>query len=265
MRVASKQIRDFSRAPPSSRHCTRIPGRRTSGHTHDGRMAVLLDLPQELLVRVASYLTTAELGPLRRTCKAVEKGLFKTFAREFFTKRQFMIEHVSLQALVDIANHKTLTPYLKEVIIGTQHLYYDPNFLNHQGGRHREAGYMERSLFVATGQAHAMLVEAFSKLPNLRTVGLRDYDGAGRLRDGDSARWKSYGWSFGDPPQTVHWDGTQRPQPPDPIFGSLLFALGKARSNIEGVEVFLRRQYQLTLFSFYIVQGPTGDTVDPRH
>lgn len=47
----------------------------------------LLQLPPELLVRVASYVTTPELGHLRRVCKDIESRLFESFAYEFFHKR----------------------------------------------------------------------------------------------------------------------------------------------------------------------------------
>jgi hypothetical protein len=56
------------------------------------KMAGILDLPPELLLRVSQDLTTPELGSLRRSCKIIEQALFKSFAKEFFTKRQFMIE-----------------------------------------------------------------------------------------------------------------------------------------------------------------------------
>ena len=75
--------------------------------------ASLLRLPPELMLRISTNLTTHELACFRSTCKQVETNLFESFAREFFTKRQFMLEEVSLQALVGIANHKTLAPYLK--------------------------------------------------------------------------------------------------------------------------------------------------------
>lgn len=75
--------------------------------------AELLRLPPELMLRISTHLTTHELACFRLTCKQVETNLFESFAREFFTKRQFMLEEISLQALVGIANHKTLAPYLK--------------------------------------------------------------------------------------------------------------------------------------------------------
>jgi hypothetical protein len=74
--------------------------------------AHLLRLPPELMLRISAHLTTLDLGSFRLTCKQVETNLFESFAREYFSKRQFMIEQVSLEALVGIANHKTLAPYL---------------------------------------------------------------------------------------------------------------------------------------------------------
>jgi hypothetical protein len=79
--------------------------------------AHLLRLPPELMLRISAHFTTLDLGSFRLTCKQVETNLFESFAREFFSKRQFMIEQVSLEALVGIANHKTLAPYLKGKIL----------------------------------------------------------------------------------------------------------------------------------------------------
>jgi hypothetical protein len=70
-------------------------------------------LPPELIIRISNYLTTPQLGNFRSTCKQVESALFNSFALEFFSKRQFMIEEVSLDALVDISNHKQLAPFLR--------------------------------------------------------------------------------------------------------------------------------------------------------
>lgn len=72
----------------------------------------LLRLPPELLLRVSSDVGTLDLGSLRLTCKQIESRLFQNFAREFFTTRRFMIEQVSLEALVGIANHVALGPHL---------------------------------------------------------------------------------------------------------------------------------------------------------
>ncbi|MCP6237172.1 hypothetical protein NL436_27195, partial [Klebsiella pneumoniae] len=81
-----------------------------------------------------------------------------------------------------------------------------------------------RDVFLNTGAACDMLVDAFSKLPNLRRVGLRDYHGNGRFRDGEMAKWRSYGWSLAVNREAPR----QRFSPPDSMLLILLFALGKA-------------------------------------
>lgn len=224
----------------------------------------LLQLPTELLVRISSYLTTPELGCFRCSCKQVEAALFNGFAREFFTKKQFMIEHVSLQALVDIANHPRLSSQLSDVIISLHTFRLDPD-------QRYKTGHISRAVLLETGQARDMLVEAFSKLPNLRTVGLRDYDARGRYRDGENASWRSYGWSCGvnhDPnvavPPPIH---RSRPpvklESPESTFPLILFALGRAQAKPQKVEVFLRKPDKLTPTSFDVLDSYLGAAVIP--
>lgn len=83
-----------------------------------------------------------------------------------------------------------------------------------------------------------MLASAFSKLPNLRTIGIRDYNGKGRWRDGDAAMWRSYGWSSvkKDPRHLRH-----AAMSPDPILSLLLYSLGETLTRPDRIEVFLRR------------------------
>ncbi|GAB7330024.1 hypothetical protein MBLNU13_g01714t1 [Cladosporium sp. NU13] len=189
----------------------------------------LLRLPPELMLRISTYLTTIELGSFRLTCKDVERNLFKSFALEFFTKRQFMITQFSLDALAGIANHPTLAPYLNEVIIGLDAIH-DRDSIVYDDDKN-----ISRDVFLATGGACDLLVDAFSKLPNLRSVGLRDYHGNGRFRDGEYAKWRSYGWSCGTPFR-------ERFAPPDDMLPLLLFTLGKASVRPTNFEAFLRRK-----------------------
>ncbi len=100
-------------------------------------------------------------------------------------------------------------------------------------------GYVSRETLLQTGRAWRMLVEVFSNLPNLRKVGLRDYNGAGRIRDGEDARWRSWGWSLCSPSHTG-WSS------PAIIFPMLISALAQANARPSNVEVFLRRSQQLT-------------------
>ncbi|KAI4736554.1 hypothetical protein E4T50_12951 [Aureobasidium sp. EXF-12298] len=229
----------------------------------------LVDLPPELLLRVSAFLTTTELGNLRLTSKPIESVLFDNFAREFFTKKQFMLEQPSLQALIDISNHPTLGSRLSEVVISTHVLPSDSDIVSPTSRAMYAAGHVNHHVLMASGQALHMLSDAFSNLPNLRTVGLRDYNGLGRYRDGKFATWKSWGWSFG-------WEGLPTYDPndrstqlsletisPEPILPLLFYALGHARVLPESIHVFLRKRSKLTQQSFNILDGYLGDKIRP--
>lgn len=229
----------------------------------------LIDLPPELLLRVSAFLTTPELGNFRLTSKPIESVLFDSFAREFFTKKQFMLEQPSLQALIDISNHPTLASRLSELVISTHVLPSDPEIVSPTSRALYAAGHVNHHVLMASGQALHMLSEAFSKLPNLRTVGLRDYNGLGRWRDGEFATWKSWGWSFGwEGMSTYHPNDrhTQRPLEsisPEPILPLLFYALGHARVLPESIHVFLRKHSKLTQQSFNMLDGYLGDKITP--
>ncbi|KAI5206430.1 hypothetical protein E4T39_02455 [Aureobasidium subglaciale] len=228
----------------------------------------LVDLPPELLLRISAYLTTFELGNFRLTSKHVENIIFDSFAREFFTKKQFMLEQVSLQALVDISNHTTLAPRLSEVVISTHVFPSDHELATPCGKAMYEAGYVSHDVLLASGQALNMLSDAFSKLPNLRTIGLRDYNGRGRFRDGDLATWKSWGWSFGWEDFSAYSTSGQFLRPlvlisPEAILPLLFYALGHAKVSPESVHVFLRKHARLTPRSFDVLNGYLGEKVRP--
>jgi hypothetical protein len=134
------------------------------------------------------------------------------------------------------------------VIIGVDHLrsYSDAWDLEQADSK------IDRRLLLDTGRASEMLVEAFSKLSNLQTVGFRDYDGQGRSREGDgpNARWRSYGWSYGlSDTERQYWlknnphHSSRRTivGEADPLLPVVLHALGKALSTPKNLEVFLRR------------------------
>jgi hypothetical protein len=136
-----------------------------------------------------------------------------------------------------------------EVIIGTDHLrvYGDAWDLEDDS-----TAYVDRRLLLDTGRACEMLADAFSKLPNLQKVGLRDYDGQGRTREGDgpNARWRSYGWSYGlGNSERQEWlknnphNHSRRTivGEADPLLPVVLHALGKALSAPKNLEIFLRR------------------------
>ncbi|KAI1364456.1 hypothetical protein F5Y08DRAFT_306781 [Xylaria arbuscula] len=154
----------------------------------------LLNIPLEILLHITSYLSTPEYGNFRGTCKCIEGSLFLVFAKEFFSKRQFALVEFSIQALLDISKSR-FGPYLTHVIISLQH----PRRLSDSSTdvpgsvkyNHYYAAYLDHHDFIETGRDVEMLSDAFKHLPNLQTIGMRDFVSASRHRDGTS--WTCYG------------------------------------------------------------------------
>jgi hypothetical protein len=216
-----------------------------------------------MLLRVSDCLNTVELGHFRRTCKFVEQILFDGFAKEFFSKRQFMLEEHSLQCLVDIAHHPSLSTFLTYVIISAESIG-DPELREIQ----EENGGMSSDTFVWTGRAKDMLVEAFKKLPNLQTVSVRAQSGPPRSRDGPDSRWRSYGWSLGTErlnARSMHHiqrhTGLRRDGKESATFALVVIALAEAHVNPEAIEVFTYVGRGLDRASFNVLNGRSGPQV----
>jgi ATP sulfurylase len=140
-------------------------------------MASLLTIPLELLVAVSSFLSTPELGALRLTCKQIEKSLYEWFSKEFFTKKQFMLTHESLQALFDISKHAGFSQKLSHVIIATN-VYANKHivFRDKDAAARYCQGFNDQRTLLNTGVDREMLTESFKNLKNLQTVGIRDFN-----------------------------------------------------------------------------------------
>lgn len=159
-------------------------------------MAGLVDLSKELLLIIASHLSTADYGRLRRTCSAIEKLLFEDFAKHFFTTRQFMLTHSSLQALIDMSKHESLAPYLRKIIIGTNVIPVPGSAVTgfaimDEQRRYARNQYEDQQHLINIGIDKSMLSEALGQLINCHQIEIRDYDSNTRYRDG--TQWKSYG------------------------------------------------------------------------
>ncbi|EUC40347.1 hypothetical protein COCMIDRAFT_9763 [Bipolaris oryzae ATCC 44560] len=221
-------------------------------------MASLLTIPLELLVAISALLPTEDLGALRLVCKQTEKSLYEWFSQEFFTKKQFMLTHTSLQALVDISKHASFSKKLTHVIIATNVYEEIPlRFRDEEAAAKYIQGYEEQKALLSTGVDREMLSEAFSRLENLQTVGIRDFDSNKRTRDGKS--WSSWGattvyretgvrLSFADrgsysPEITTRFVSR--------IFSSVLYALGRASRQPPQFEVLLR-QHGLLDSAFFL-------------
>lgn len=68
----------------------------------------LLGLPLEVLLNITSFLDTPSYGNLRLVSSTMEKSTFESFAKEFFSTKQFMITTFSLETLLDISRHPVL-------------------------------------------------------------------------------------------------------------------------------------------------------------
>ena len=91
----------------------------------------LVALPTELLEYIVLELpTTSDLCSLRAVCHELEAKTFNVFGRLYFTSRRHMISLFSLQALIDISNHRGFAPFVRRVIFGTDQLTeHFPEFL----------------------------------------------------------------------------------------------------------------------------------------
>jgi hypothetical protein len=161
-------------------------------------MAHILNIPLEVLLQITSYLTTPEYGYLRRACKQLEALLLGAFAKEFFSKRQFALLEFSIKTLVDIAKSR-LGPSLTHVIIHLGHPFAGITS-NVPGLTELEralmdnkhcAGCINHDDFISTGLDVEMLSDALKHLPNLETIGMRDFNSRNRRRD--NGVWNSYG------------------------------------------------------------------------
>lgn len=212
-------------------------------------MASLLTIPLELLVAVSEYLPTEDLGSLRLACKQTEKSLYEWFTKEFFSKKQFMLTYKSLQALIDISKHVSLSKKLSHIIIATNVYSEIPlRFKDDDAATRYIQGYEDQKTLLGTGIDREMLTEAFERLENLTTIGIRDFNAANRVRDGKS--WSSWGATtvhretgielrFADRDSFAQDVGTRFTSR---VFSSVLYALGKANRRPPEFEVLLRQR-----------------------
>ncbi|KAK3326064.1 hypothetical protein B0H66DRAFT_550004 [Apodospora peruviana] len=225
----------------------------------------LTKVPIEIVDRITKYISTKDLGNVRLSCRGLENATFPFFSREFFTKKQFMGYTISLQALVDIANHETLAPCLKHVILSTDR-FEGRGYHSFQGIRLDDAQYQALQLaradhenLMAAGGLRDMLVEAFSKLPNLKTVDIRDFNSRSRTRDG--GQWTS--WGSTTLTEAIGFEPAPRPGPglgvqfwinyPSQLFSAVTAALAASQARPESIELVLRSS-SVSDHAFFIPQ-----------
>lgn len=215
-------------------------------------------VPLEVLLRITNFLTTPELGNVRRTCSSIERSLYFTFVKEFFTRKQFMLSDDSLQALIDISKSR-LSDHLRMVQFGLERY---PSYPYSRGDDQRDSKFLQRHAGMltlwSTGYHRDMLAEAFGNLKNLDEIVIRDFNSTRRTRDGPVAQWTSYGAPtasaetgvnfaqrfLGSPDMTIPFSNQ--------VFGAVLFALGQAGAKPKGIEVIAREGNHLKDVAFNV-------------
>ncbi|KAK0619501.1 hypothetical protein B0T14DRAFT_496232 [Immersiella caudata] len=225
----------------------------------------LTNIPIEVLLRITHHLSTTELGNVRLTCRGIERSLFHFFSHEFFRKKQFMVSNFSLQTLIDISKHPTLSPVLTHIIIATDTLPQRSAIdtgTRADSDRALLADYFASLNWLANaGILREILAEAFGNLRNLQTIDIRDFNARNRNRDGTGTEWRSYGArtlerAAGNSLRLGHSTTTLDPSM---IFRNILAALGAVATSPTAIEVNLRCPWCITDNSFYLHPrlGPT--------
>lgn len=163
-----------------------------------------------------------------------------------------MIDHFSLQALVDISQHGALSKVLTHLIIGLDDLraidQSSPDLMTLDGfGRWRSADCAQQALLYGGG-AVDLLTNALVNLPNLKSIDIRDFNSKTRYRDAVAGKvpdWRSYGSShYQQWPRETRWllGYSSETKFVETIFSVILTALGRCSKTVESLEVILRSQ-----------------------
>ncbi|KAL2162960.1 hypothetical protein VTH06DRAFT_6796 [Thermothelomyces fergusii] len=239
------------------------------------RESLLVQMPLEILLRITAHITTPDLGNVRLSCRALERSLFNSFAHEFFRKKQFMVTTDSLQTLLDISKHPTLSPVLKHVIISldrpsvpSAHMWdFDLPEVKERRAR-LELAKADHMHLLATGGLRDMLAEAFANLANLETVDIRDFNSPSRTRDGPGTEWTSWGAkTLSRLADTIVYSYSMTQDDPyaSQLFATAVAALAAAQARPKSLEVPIRNRSEVTPAlhdtAFYIpppIEGPVS-------
>ncbi|RFN55064.1 hypothetical protein FIE12Z_576 [Fusarium flagelliforme] len=217
-------------------------------------------VPLEVLLRITCFLTTPELGNVRLTCRSIEQSLYTTFTNEFFTRKQFMISEMSLQALIDISKSR-LGGHLRKVHFGTDRFAHALQVNGHNARTVKQMElYDSQFSMLATGYHVFFLAEAFKTLSNLEDIVIRDFNSNRRSRDGYNKQWTSYGstTAFREtghrPGQSsgLAWGPDTATAYGSTVFASVLCALGQANARPKGIEHMSRSKNHLRDCAFNI-------------
>jgi hypothetical protein len=164
-----------------------------------------------------------------------------------------MLSTPSLDVLISISKHAALAPFVRHVIIGLDHYTLPSAFHSWTNTAQFDAyrrGWADQYTLMSTGRDREMLAEAFQNLPNLETIGIRDFSAEGRIRESD--RWRSYGAPTVYQETGIHLAGTSSDYA-SRVYTMMLQALSDTMRIVPSVEVILRMPNTgLSDFAFFV-------------
>ncbi|KUI58305.1 hypothetical protein VP1G_05591 [Cytospora mali] len=136
----------------------------------------LLSMPAELLAGISEGLDVTDYANLRLCCKHIETLTFPDFAQRFFSRRKFFRGFLSLTTLASISESR-FSPYMKTFLLST--VLFEPEPPIEAGNISKEGylqAYTEQTSILASGWDRDVLIAAFQNLPNLKEIGVEDFD-----------------------------------------------------------------------------------------
>lgn len=135
----------------------------------------LPSLPVEVIENIARR-TEHALIALHATCRELQNKTWNMFKERYFSTRQVWINRKSLEMLLDISNHKSLTSAVCTVVVSPHHFSpgalrsHDGKAVDEEGSTTRRNLLYNQQILIQGGIATDMLREAFSQLKGLRHV-----------------------------------------------------------------------------------------------
>lgn len=163
--------------------CT-APEKKTATTTkEDSTSFRILDLPPELVEQIFDHLTEHDehaLPNVRRVCRAFRDLSFKPFGTKYFQHLIVMLHPLSLRILLDIACHRRLSRYVKQITVSGERIGGIINMLGHED---EQMNQNLQTRMLNSGTDHLMLTRIFGKLSGLNLGVVRIDNESFRVND----------------------------------------------------------------------------------
>ena len=205
----------------------------------------LVALPIELLECIVLELpATSDLCSLRAVCHELEAKTFNVFGRLYFSSRHHMISLFSLQALIDISNHRGFAPFVRRIIFGIDQLDHFPKFLPEKIDEINDYYQLlgDQEYIKQTGLDLSMITTAFRNFKNCHTLKVQATPSMRSHGNHDQSFRRSYGamtvyHATGRLPNTVEWHYPPGKQLPLRLFPILLSAAQMSGLQLRSFEL----------------------------